>query len=179
MLFIYNIPFLNPQKNVIDNNLAVIVCAGPSLLNDLDVIKKNRDKITVFTVDTALKILTEYDIDSDFIISLDGQYYSINDFIKNIPDKSTLILDSISYPNISRMHKNVYYTITDNIFDDNIMEYFFKYNNINKFGIITGGNVSDYTANLAISLGFKNIYFSGLDLSYSSLVFERRAVLLK
>lgn len=161
-------PLLNPGKNELDNNLAVIACAGPSLLDDLEIIKKNRDKITIFTVDTALKVLTEYNIVSDFIISLDAQYYSINDYIKNIPDESTLILDAVSYSNICRGHKNIYYTITENIFDGSIIRYFFEYNKIDKFGLITGGNVSDYAAALAISLGFKNIYFSGLDLSYVS-----------
>ncbi len=163
------ISLLNPKKNRLDDNIAVITCAGPNLINDIELIKKFRGKITIFTVDTALKVLLTYNIIPDFIISLDGQYYSMDDFVKNISKESTLILDAISYPKISSLHKNIYYTITDNIFEDSIIEYFFKNNNLDKFGIITGGNISDYTASIVIALGFNKIYFAGLDLSYPLL----------
>lgn len=163
------ISLLNPRKNKIDNNFAVITCAGPNLINDIKTIKKYREKITIFTVDTALKVLLAFDIIPDFIISLDGQYYSFEDYVINISKESTLILDAVSYPKISGLHENVYYTITDNIFEESIIEYFFKNNYLDKFGIITGGNISDYTASIAIALGFQNLYFAGLDLSYPSL----------
>ncbi len=164
-----NFPFFNPKKQDLGTNVAVIVCAGPSLKNDLKNIKENRNKITIFAVDTAIKPLIESEIIPDFIVSLDGQYYSIDDFVKNMHNDTALLLDAVSYPGISRLYKNIYYTVTENIFDNNIIEYFFKYNSLNKFGLSTGGNVSDYAASIAISLGFNNIYFTGLDLSFPLL----------
>ena len=169
MTNLYKVPFFIPQKHQLDDNIAVIVSAGPGLSYDIKTLKNKRDKITIFAVDTAIKPLLSNEIIPDFIVSLDGQFYSIDDFINNIPDETTFILDAIAYPGITRLHKNIFFTITKNIFDTSIIEYFFNYHKLNDFGIITGGTVSDYCLNLAVLLGFKNIYLAGLDLSFPLL----------
>ncbi|MBN2545358.1 MAG: motility associated factor glycosyltransferase family protein [Spirochaetes bacterium] len=163
------IPVLLPVKKIIDNNLLVIIGAGPSMMYDIDIIKKLRGKITVFAVDTAVKPLLNKKIIPDCIITLDSQYYTINDFIKNIPEESYIFADIICYPEIAKIYKNIYFTIANNLLKDTLLNYFFKINNINIYGMNTGGTVSDYALSLAILLGYKNIYFSGLDLSYPYL----------
>jgi hypothetical protein len=165
---ILNYPILKISKKNLDINLAVICSAGPSLIDDLFVIKNNREKITIFSVDTALKTLLKYGITPDFIVSLDGQLYSIDDFVKNIPQESTLLLDAVSYPKIlnSINLKNVYFTIADSVYENTIIEYFFKQFDLNLTKLKTGGMISDYCLSIAVNLGFKNIYFAGMDLSY-------------
>ena len=161
-----NLPLINPTRKKLKNNIAVIACAGPTLLYDLEIIKTYRDKITIFTVDTALKTLLRYGINPDFIVTLDAQYYTMYDYDKKISDETAVLMDAISTPEIVRIHKNIFFTVTGNIFLNNIIEYFFNFFKINFFGISTGGNVSDYAASLAMNFGFDKLYFAGLDLSY-------------
>lgn len=157
------------DKKDLGENIALIACAGPNLIKDIKAIKKYRDKVTIFAVDTIIKTLFSFDIKPDFIISLDGQYFSIDDFPKDIPKESMLILDSTAYPEIAKKYNNITFTITENIFKKSIIEHFYEHIKTEHQGILTGGNISDYSLSLAISLGFKNIYFSGLDLSYPDL----------
>jgi len=166
---LFNLPLFNPNNVNLNNNIAVICCAGPTLNCDIDLIKKYKDKITIFTVDTALKTLLKNNIIPDFIVSLDGQHYTIDDFM-NIPEHCCLFLDILSYPPVARMFKNIYFTITKTLFKESIIEYFFSNFKLIEFGLDTGGTVSDYTLSLAVKLGFKEIYFSGLDLSFPLLM---------
>lgn len=50
---------------------AVLVAAGPSLRNSLEVLKEIRDRVVVIAVQTTLKPLLEYGIVPDFVTSLD------------------------------------------------------------------------------------------------------------
>lgn len=93
----------------------------------------------------------------------------MDDFTANLPEETVLLVDSVAYPGVARLHKNVFYTVTLNIFDDNIIEYFFKYFNLKKTGYSSGGTVADYSLNIAFNFGFNDIYFSGLDLSFPKL----------
>jgi len=163
-------PLLNIQKKELNENLAVIVCAGPTLESDLKLLKIFREKITLFAVDTAIKPLLKNNIIPDFIVSLDSQYYSYEDFIKNNNSEIAYLLDVLSYPRINEFSKNIFYTLTSNFFQKTLVEYFFKYNKLKEFGYQTGGTVSDYTLNICADFGFKNIYFTGLDLSYPQLL---------
>lgn len=162
-------PLLFPRKDDRNTNIAVIVCAGPTLSNDLAFLEHYRDSITIFTVDTALKPLLKHGITPDFIVSLDSQFYSLDDFPAELPAESVCLFDITSYPPLSRHFTNIYYTITANIFNDTVIDYFFKQHTINETGIYTGGTVSDYCINLAIALGFKTLYLTGLDLSFPYL----------
>jgi hypothetical protein len=56
--------------------------------------------------------------------------------------------------------------MTENIYDGSIMELFCRWNDIKPDGINSGGTVADYALDIARRFGFKNIYFSGLDLSF-------------
>jgi hypothetical protein len=173
--FIYNsrsfgkYPLINFVKNKLDDNLAVIACAGPGLDGEIPSIKKNRDMITLFAVDTAIKPLFKNNITPDFVVSLDGQYHSFDDFIKDESEETCYIFDVVSCPQATRLVKNKFFTVTDNIFKNSMVELFFKHNNIKAEKIQTGGTVADYTLDICEKLGFKNIYFAGLDLSFPDL----------
>jgi hypothetical protein len=173
--FIYNsshfnkFPLFHPSKKNINENIAVIACAGPGLAKDIDIIKKNRNNITLFAVDTAIKPLFKNGINPDFIVSLDGQPYSFEDFMKN-QNESAYIFDVFAYPKAVDLCKKIFFTVTENVYEESIIEDFFEKNLIKKFGYQTGGTVSDYALSIVKSIGFKNIYFSGLDLSYPDLI---------
>ncbi len=172
--FIYNIskfdriPFLNQIHSDLKNNIAVICCAGPNLINDLIVIKKNRDKITIFAVDTAIKTLFSFDLIPDFIVSLDCQVFTIDDFISKLPDESSLILDLTGYTKITELSSNTFFSMNKSVYENTILDYFVNSQKIqlNNSLLNTGGTISDYCLSLAIQFGFKKIYMAGLDLAF-------------
>ena len=119
-------PILNPKPVDLKNNLAVIVSAGPNLIFDIPELKINRERVTVFCVDTALKTLLANDVIPDFVVSLDSQYYSLDDFVNRNLDEVYFIFDLSGYPNITKLYKNIFFTTTDNIFEKSIIEYSFN-----------------------------------------------------
>ncbi|HOJ65189.1 MAG TPA: DUF115 domain-containing protein [Spirochaetota bacterium] len=162
-------PILNIKKMDLLDNIAVIVCAGPTLFNDIEYLKEFRDKITIFCVDTAFKTLFKNNVKPDFVISLDGQHHSIYDFF-DLDNTTIVLFDITAYPYLCREYKNSYFTTTENLLKSGIIEYFFKKFSLNIQGISVGGTVADYAFKLAINLGFRNILFCGLDLSYPDLI---------
>lgn len=175
--FLYNsvnfhkYPIINFKKINQGENIAIIAGAGPSLNADMKTLKGKRDNFTLFATDTAIKPLLKSGIIPDFIMSLDGQHYSLDDFTSNILENSTIICDLISYPGIARNFKNLNYSVSENFYDS-IIKHFFDYENANldDFKLELSGTVSDFALKCAIKLGFKNIFFSGLDLSYPDFI---------
>ncbi|HNZ26042.1 MAG TPA: DUF115 domain-containing protein [Spirochaetota bacterium] len=167
----YKYPISDLKENDQGDNIAIIAGAGPSLNVDMKTLKSYRNRYTLFATDTAIKPIIKNGIIPDFILSLDGQYYSLDDFPSNILEQSAIICDLISYPGIARNFKNIIYSVSDNFYDS-IIKYFFDGLNVNldDYKLELSGTVSDFALKCAIKLGFKNICFSGLDLSYPNFI---------
>lgn len=169
--FFYKHPISAFKENNMGENIALIAGAGPSLNADMKMLKSYRNRYTLFATDTALKPLLKNGIIPDFIMSLDGQHYSLDDFPSNILESSTIICDLISYPGIARNFKNLIYSVSDNFFDSIIKHFFDSLCvDLNDYKFELSGTVSDFALKCAIKLGFKNICFSGLDLSYPNFI---------
>ena len=157
-------------------NLAVIASAGPSLNNDLPILREVREKVTIFAVDTAYKTLLKAKVIPDFVVSLDSQFFSLDDFpfIENSEikenSKTAFIFDLTSYPKVSTLYKNSYFLSTINFFEETIVKDFFNNFKINIEKISTGGTITDYTLDFVLKLGFNNVFFSGLDLSFPNFI---------
>ena len=65
---------------------AIIIAAGPSLDENLDLIKNKRDDYFVISTDTAFSVLNKNKIISDVVVSIDAQRISVNHF-RNIPNE--------------------------------------------------------------------------------------------
>jgi hypothetical protein len=79
-----------PSNNFFNSNCPIVFCgAAPSLEEDIDKIKKERDSFLLFSSDTSLGYLIKNNIFPDFIISIDpgrGTYYHlIQKFPETIP----------------------------------------------------------------------------------------------
>ena len=169
-LSFYKDPVVSFGKSALGENLAVIACAGPSLDKEMPSIRKFRESINLFAVDTAIKPLKHNGIKPDFVVSLDGQIHSYDDFVFDDNDETCYIFDTVSYPKAVRLVKNRMFSVAENIYQNSLIEMFFKESGINVNTIPTGGTVADYTLDICVKLGFKNIYFSGLDLSFPGLI---------
>ncbi len=161
------IKFLSSRSRHLNcNKVACVVSAGPSLDRVVEEIIHNRQYLTIICVDTAYKSLLARQITPDIVVTLDAQYYSLDDFTNSLPDQTILVSDVISYPQVNRIAQDrTVFTITDNIIE--LLPYsLFNIGYTDIMKISTGGTVSDYAMNLAIQLGFTTIFLAGLDLSF-------------
>ncbi len=165
-----HIPFLQPsQQKISKENIAVICAAGPTLDSQLSHIKNNREKLTIFAADTALIPLTKSGIIPDVIVSLDGQYFTMGDFICPLPTESLCVVDALGYYDVANRFQNAAFSLSS-FEDGTLINYILKRLNIKPLIAETGGTVTDYTLDLARQFGFKTFFFAGYDLSYPDLV---------
>ena len=165
-----HIPFLqHSQQKISKENIAVICAAGPTLDSQLSHIKNNREKLTIFAADTALIPLTKAEIIPDVIVSLDGQYFTMGDFICPLPKESLCVVDALGYYDVANRFLNAAFSLSS-FEDGTLVNYILKRLNIKPLVAETGGTVTDYTLDLARQFGFSTFFFAGYDLSYPQLV---------
>ena len=165
-----HIPFLqHSQQKISKENIAVICAAGPTLDFQLSHIKNNREKLTIFAADTALIPLTKAKIIPDVIVSLDGQYFTMGDFICPLPKESLCVVDALGYYDVANRFLNAAFSLSS-FEDGTLVNYILKRLNIKPLIAETGGTVTDYTLDLARQFGFSTFFFAGYDLSYPQLV---------
>ncbi|MCG8570070.1 MAG: DUF115 domain-containing protein [Spirochaetes bacterium] len=160
------IPLVMIKPIIKDKQLAVIAGAGPSLAKDISLLKKYRDKFTLFAVDTALKPLRAHQLEPDFIISLDGQIYSQEDFSFTNTTDTYYLLDLSCYSSLPVSNNKMGFTMSASFINHSILHNIDKNITKNISLIETGGTVADYTLNIAVHLGFTHLYLSGIDLSF-------------
>ncbi len=150
---------------------SLIISAGPSLRKSLESIKKYQNKYFIFVTDTALNTLLEYDIQPDFVVSSDAQYYNYIDFFnlkwKNPP---ILIYDLKVYPSIVRnveAYKYFYVAYENNNQIHPFLQWIEETCLLEFPAIHTGTSVSTVCIELARLFGSKHILLVGQDLSYT------------
>ncbi len=152
----YNLMDLTKEINTIKNVPILVVSPGPSLIQNIDWLKKNINNFLVISFGATLKTLYKYDIQPDIIISVDPKEVIANQFDgipKTFYEKCLIFAASISSPNVLELlnKKNTY------LFQ--VVLYIFK------IGILYGKSVGDATIALLLKLNANNIYLLGTDLS--------------
>lgn len=155
----------------------IIVSAGPSLKNNLSMLKDLQDKAVIVAVDTSLKILDKHGIGPHFVLTLDAQKYSYKHFtgIKN--NRTILIADIVSCPSILNNYpgKKMISTTSKYYQDKNgntvrettpIIDWIENYSG--QFGDIqSGGSVATSAFDLLLNMGCDPIILVGQDLAYT------------
>lgn len=146
------------HKNIIEfiekikskNKTILITAAGPSLDNELDILKSNRERFTVFTVGSALRTVIENKIYPDAIFLIDGDKEIKNQFIGfenlNIP----LCFSAYASKEAVRIYNGSKYIFNDK--EEGLQ-------------VITGGTVAVAALNVAIKCCPKDVIFVGQDLA--------------
>ncbi|MEW5692859.1 MAG: 6-hydroxymethylpterin diphosphokinase MptE-like protein [Candidatus Hydrogenedentota bacterium] len=160
--FLFN-PGVVKLKDVFKDIPAVIVGAGPSLDKNIRVLKEYKDKVLILSVDTALKTFKTNGFEPHFVLSVDGQKMNYKHYENVELDKTFLVSDPVSYPEILRKFENRMFTCTCghplNFYLEELTEI---------KGFLSGsGSVATNCITLALYMGCDPIIFIGLDLSYS------------
>lgn len=150
------------EKKSNNNNDCLIIAAGPSLEQILPFIKQLQQRLTIICVETALHALLRFNIQPDFILITDPQYYAYKHLASFSSPESTLICPISVYPSVFRFNCKEILLCSD-FFP--ISEFFEKqYEEFGNLG--AGGSVASSAWNFAQLLQAKNIYLAGLDLSF-------------
>ncbi len=184
---IQNISSLNKGKPILSmpsaqpHSAAVIVGAGPTLIEHIDLLKQLRDSTFLVATDTALLALLAHGITPDAVYTLDSQNHSIKHFLPALAQwpeecqKIHLIADLVSSPAISRhwpgpiwFANTAKYTYIDNqeIRESTPFSSWIE-NRVGRLGDTqSGGSVATSAFDLVRQLGFATVIFVGQDLAY-------------
>ncbi|AJC91736.1 motility accessory factor [Campylobacter subantarcticus LMG 24377] len=173
--FLFNIPcvlentpfqrFIYENKG--KNKSVIVVCAGPSLNKQLDLLKAYQDDYVIFALDATYKTLLKNEIYPDFVFSMDI-YDKCICFYENLPSskKEPIYIAS------SAMHEKLMHffkTKVNKIFTIQNLDYQQKFN-LNDFGYLDiGVNVAHFAYSFAIVLGFSNVIMIGQDLAFNEM----------
>ena len=158
---VYLLSDLNGKFNL---QTALIVGAGPSLNENIDKIKANRNKFVIFAVNKIARYLIQKGIIPDFIVCLDARNMDktlggLESFLNNI----NCIMDSRADSSVHNKGFNkIFYSFSDTDF---IMTKIAKYNESIKFNE-SGGTATTLALISAAKMGFSKIVAVGLDLAF-------------
>ncbi len=157
---------INLLENKFKNKTALILGAGPSLKDNIEQIKANRDKFVIFAVHKTLPTLKNNGITPDFCVVVDARYVKASmiqdfDYLREI----NLIADikSDAYCNQLPFKRVFVYYPENNLFSEKLHE---KTNLVKQ--LPTGGTSTICAYHCAKFMGIKNIIFAGLDLAFKN-----------
>jgi len=149
------------------NKTAAIIAAGPSLESNIAKLKNNRESYTIFSTDTAYQTLVKFNIEPDFVVSIDGQNLSYNHFFNTKKTNTIFLFDLCSA-----------FAAAKEVLEKNNQIYFFKSGHPlssildeiseSKLPLINNGSgtVTISAFDIAYKLGFTNFEVFGADFSY-------------
>ncbi|MBN2325464.1 MAG: motility associated factor glycosyltransferase family protein [Spirochaetes bacterium] len=168
--YFFSLPGIEALKDKFTGLPAIVLCAGPTLANDIKVLQKIHDDAVVFAVDTALRPVVRRGIVPDFVVSVDPQW--VNSFVlisdpwidRDESELPMLICDPAVYPSTLKKYNGVKIVSSSVFAPGSIIERFSG----RKGTIAAGGSVAVAAYDLARLCGADPIVMLGLDLSYSS-----------
>lgn len=159
--------YVKPVYNLngkVKEGTALVLSAGPSLLDNIEKIKNNRDKFTVFAVGKALKTLEENEIIPDFAVffdAVDNTDWSkvlSADFIKQIVCLADIKADKAA---VNLGWKDVLLYFPNN--SDFLTKVAAKHNIVLYPAV---GTAAMNALMCASQMGFKKVAFCGFDLAF-------------
>lgn len=143
---------------------AAVIGAGPSLMENIEYLKVNRDKMCIISVNTALRKLLNAGIAPDYVCIIDPtpdvqcHVEGIEEETKNIP----LVTESVAYWGFVDLYQGPVYRALSVDFAPVREEAIAKSVPV----LEIGSNVTNLAIELAIYFGFEDIDLIGLDLAF-------------
>ena len=157
---------LSDLENKFIGQTALVVAAGPSLNENIEKIKANRDKFVIFAVNKVLRTLEANGITPDFAVCMDASaisatYTGLEDYCANINCISDLKSDATILTSPFKKH---FLTFSETDF---IVKKLINYNkNFKTYEF--GGSATTMALVVASKLGFSKIICTGLDLAFKN-----------
>lgn len=162
-----NIPFQRfIYENKAKNKSVIVVCAGPSLNKQLELLKAYQDDYVIFSLDATYKTLLKNEIYPDFVFTMDVHEKWIC-FYEDLPKINKKIPIFVFNASINSDLRIKFDKKQEKIFIIENLDYQQKFN-LNEFGYLdVGVNVAHFAYSFAIALGFVNVIIIGQDLAFN------------
>ena len=161
-----SVSMLSDLENKFIGQTALVVAAGPSLNENIEKIKANRDKFVIFAVNKVLRTLEANSITPDFAVCMDASgisatYTGLEDYCAKINCISDLKSDAAI---LAAPFKKHFLTFSETDF---IVKKLINYNkNFKTYEF--GGSATTMALVVASKLGFSKIICTGLDLAFKN-----------
>ncbi len=143
---------------------AIIVAAGPSLNNNIELLREAKGRAVIIAVGTAARPLQKHGIIPDFIVSIDPISFNYDHFKEYDSQEVALITDIQSYPAILQTFQGPIFAATNQSFIHNWFEGAVEY----KGDLETGGTAAHSAMTAAYKMGADPIIFIGQDLAFAN-----------
>ena len=153
-------------ENKFEGTTAMVLAAGPSLKDNIETIKENRDKFTIFAVNRTLSFLEKEDIVPDFAIFTDASYLknTTNDLSDDYIKKLNIIADIKASTSVFELDcKNLIVYLPAN---ESLSGLIAQKNNIKAQE--TYGTAAAVAFYCAKEIGAKEIICAGIDLAFKN-----------
>jgi len=149
------------KENIFKNKKVLLISAGPSLDNYIELIKKYQDKFIIASVDVILRKLEKHNIVPDIVFSIDPSplcagYLKTEDpeYLKN----SAIVLLSQQHPEVMKLLR-----------ERKLKYYFSQFSQVvDEIGYLGSvPNVGTFTFQTMVYLGAKELYLIGNDAAFN------------
>lgn len=164
MEFLRESSSIHELRNVMPKDVpAILVAAGPSVEENIEVLKSVKGRAVIFAVDRILDYLLDSGVKPDFVITIDGKK-GIEYFTMKTDVKIPLITFFESNYDILKIHQGLKIFCTYN----NFIQRMYSFANHVPPNIIPSGSVALVGFTACAELGFKKVILVGQDLAYDS-----------
>ena len=179
-----NLPYLcgnssiTPLRGWLSRKPAMVIAAGPSLRVQLDRIRRLSSRVHIIASDTALEPLLLGGIIPDFIVTLDGQYFTLSHFHSLLTGTRKtsvpiLVADVVSQPSlIKQWPGRIFFSAASARTGTGAPEVNPIVQSCSDHRLLLeplpcGGSVATTALEFALFLGAEPVYLTGLDLAYT------------
>lgn len=149
--------FKQPYTDPITNLPVLFLAAGPSLHENIQWVKENKDKFIIVAIGATYKTLAKYGITPDIVTTLDPQYNVLNK--KHFDEASVSFLkESFVLASVNTDGRILNKFNQEKLFLFEVNKPLHSTNMCYK-----GFSVGEISASILLGLKFKNIYYLGLD----------------
>lgn len=139
-----------------------VTAAGPSLDEQMPLIKAIRGEVFLLATDTSLPALLDADLKPDAVVSIDCQHISYQHFMRGLPDDVPLYLDLASPPVVAARTRSPRFFSGGHPLTVYVSRAWRSFPWVDT----SGGNVTYTAVALAEKLGAESIDLFGADFSY-------------
>lgn len=155
--------YVDELSEIFKDKDVYVVAAGPSLDNNIHLLKGKPANSIIMAVGAVYKKLVSENIFPDYVVFLDASYLIYNQLNGLEKNNTPLIIASTAYYKIASDSICDKYLVCQKDFIPS--EEYAKAHNLNTYE--TGGSVSTISFDLAIKLGANRVITLGLDLSFA------------
>lgn len=158
--------FAEDLGSIKKGNSPILICAsGPSLYSSIEKIKKYRERFFLIAVSSALSPLVSNGIVPDLCLSTDGGYWAKLHISFAMKDRKIPLAIPGEGSCFGSVIENT--TTIPLLYGDGISEDILKENGMTGFPARRNGTVSGTAVQLAMEISSGDIFYCGLDLSFS------------